>query len=160
MEINFVLYYIVMLPRNTTVQIGWTKTVEVQPACIIQYPCLCSYDGARRLDTIRKCYNHVLGTRQEIQIVFVVPLLGTWFILFGFQCTSSVLLHKQRIGYLLGSPRLSIFWFISFRDLKQSFMSLRRGGLQCFVVFMIITIVDHGLQELQRFWEEVAGLSH
>ncbi|KAF9819608.1 hypothetical protein SFRURICE_005561 [Spodoptera frugiperda] len=41
----------------------------------------------------------------------------------------------------------------------QSFMSLRRGGLQCSGVFMVIPTVDPGLQDLQRFWEAVARLA-
>ncbi|KAF9794663.1 hypothetical protein SFRURICE_019541 [Spodoptera frugiperda] len=35
--------------------------------------------------------------------------------------------------------------------LKQSFMSLRRAGLQCSGVFMVVSTGDPGLQELQRY---------
>lgn len=40
----------------------------------------------------------------------------------------------------------NIFWFISLRDLR-----LGRAGLQCSDVFLIVSIVDPGLQDLQRY---------
>ncbi|KAF9821064.1 hypothetical protein SFRURICE_000999 [Spodoptera frugiperda] len=36
------------------------------------------------------------------------------------------------------------------RDPRQSFMSLGRAGLQCSGVFMVVSTVDPGLQELQQ----------
>ncbi|KAF9795192.1 hypothetical protein SFRURICE_004564 [Spodoptera frugiperda] len=34
---------------------------------------------------------------------------------------------------------------------RQSFMCLGRAGLQCFGVLMVVSTVDTGLQELQRY---------
>nr|WCF43331.1 ionotropic receptor IR75p [Spodoptera frugiperda] len=46
------------------------------------------------------------------------------------------------------------------RDPRQSFMSVRRTGLQGSGIFMVVSIEDPGLLELQWFWEVVAGFSH
>uniref|UniRef100_A0A2H1VHG1 SFRICE_012280 n=1 Tax=Spodoptera frugiperda TaxID=7108 RepID=A0A2H1VHG1_SPOFR len=47
-------------------------------------------------------------------------------------------------GYLL-------FRFISLRDTGQLFMSLGRAGLQCSRIFMVVSTVDPGAQELPRW---------
>ncbi|KAF9818386.1 hypothetical protein SFRURICE_017808, partial [Spodoptera frugiperda] len=39
---------------------------------------------------------------------------------------------------------------VSLRDQRQSFISLGRAGLQCSGVFMVVSTVDPGAQELQR----------
>ncbi|KAF9797115.1 hypothetical protein SFRURICE_019736 [Spodoptera frugiperda] len=67
---------------------------------------------------------------------------------------------EKKVKTILFFGSNNIFCFISLRDQRQSLMSLERAGFQCSGVIMLVSTVDPGLQELQRFWEVVAGLSH
>lgn len=39
-------------------------------------------------------------------------------------------------------------------------MSLGHDGLHCSSVFMVVSTIDPGLQELHWFWDDVVDLSH
>ncbi|KAF9793664.1 hypothetical protein SFRURICE_002323, partial [Spodoptera frugiperda] len=61
---------------------------------------------------------------------------------------------KQRDG---SNELRQKYWLIRLRptDPRQSFMSLEREGLQCSGVFIVVSTVDPGLQELQQFQEKI-----
>uniref|UniRef100_A0A2H1W7J6 SFRICE_009556 n=1 Tax=Spodoptera frugiperda TaxID=7108 RepID=A0A2H1W7J6_SPOFR len=59
--------------------------------------------------------------------------------------------QQRSIAHLWWKSTKKLLLLFHFRSIKlQSFMSLGRAGLQCFGVFMVVSTVDPGLQELQR----------
>ncbi|KAF9807513.1 hypothetical protein SFRURICE_006009 [Spodoptera frugiperda] len=74
---------------------------------------------------------------------------GTLLKKYFTKCHICLVMFDYTVGTVTEPLTLCNVSLISLRDPRQLFLSKRRAGLQCSGVFMFVSTVDPGLQELQ-----------